>query len=923
MATHYNEPVDVASTCLTEEGTVFGGEKNLIKGLDNLIRLYEPQVVAVSTTCLAETIGEDVLAMLKRYQQERPQLGAAIVYCPSPGYGGTDFEGWFAALKAVVSHPLADPARHDGINVITGPISPADTRALKELLDSTALKYTLLPDISENLDGPYRLKYNRLPQGGTLFSEALKMAGARATLELSLTVPARLSPGKFLEEHFGVPLIKLALPVGLRDTDQFLASLKKLGGFISPKLRQARGRFIDAMLDSHKQSAMGRAAFFGQPDLVYSLVRLAEENGLKPKVAAVGTTSSEFLNLVCQNQDFLLDSELQVIDGADFDDIEEAVVKAQVNVLVGSSDGRRLAEKMDLPLVRCGFPIHDRAGGQRIRTVLYEGATDFLDLIVNSIRTRQEGSYRALIKREFFDTKESWESAQVLGAGAGADVLVAAPALLPGRSIQEVPESACGGGQSCCPPGPKSIHPCFSAGAAHHYARLHLPVAKGCNISCRYCLRKFDCVSESRPGVTSRVLTPAEALDRFLMAKKTLSNLSVVGIAGPGDSLANLRLTLETLRLIRERDPEILFCVSTNGLLLPSSVSRLAELGVSHLTITINTLDPRVGAKLYRYVTYNGSRYEGQAGAAILLANQLAGLKAAADASMIIKINSVLVDGINNDEIEKVASLAASLGASLGNVMKHISVPGTELAENPVVSSCEHQRVVELCGKHLTQMRHCQQCRADAAGRLGEDLLPLEPQAPPVDLGGLYKLPEAAALNECQMAEPAGRPEECQSDSTCFHRQLALVPVEPAQTERTPSAAATTVKIAVASGSGTVVDRHFGSVGRFLVFESDGTENRLLEIKTLAAGVGCGRCGGNDTVGGVKSKPPEGFIQKMVEACLECDAVLAIRIGDSPRQKLAAKGVACFTACGPVDEGVRAVARRLLADRAEAGSIAV
>ena len=165
-------------------------------------------------------------------------------------------------------------------------------------------------------------------------------------------------------------------------------------------------------------------------------------------------------------------------------------------------------------------------------------------------------------------------------------------------------------------------HPCYSADAHHNYARIHLPVAPSCNIQCNYCNRKFDCVNESRPGVTSEVLAPELAKEKFVWVKSKIHQLSVVGIAGPGDALANWESTKATIEKIKETNADVTFCLSTNGLMLPEYAEEVIALGVHHVTVTVNTLDPEIGAKIYKVVSYKGRNYEGIAGAELLLKNQ-------------------------------------------------------------------------------------------------------------------------------------------------------------------------------------------------------------------------------------------------------------------------------------------------------------
>jgi len=264
-------------------------------------------------------------------------------------------------------------------------------------------------------------------------------------------------------------------------------------------------------------------------------------------------------------------------------------------------------------------------------------------------------------------------------------------------------------------------HPCFGEHACKN-ARVHLPVAPECNIQCNYCLRNYDCMNESRPGVASKILSPTEALERYVKLKDAIPNLTVVGIAGPGDALANFENTRETFRLIREYDKNVTFCIATNGLMLPRYVAWLKELDVSHVTVTVNAVDPAIGAKIYRYVSYMGKTYAGAEGAAILLANQLAGIKMLYDAGILCKVNCVTLKGVNDHHIREVTKTVSELGAFMTNIMPHIPVKGSAFEGLERMTDKEIMALREQCGAHIKQMNHCRQCRSDAAGTLDEDV---------------------------------------------------------------------------------------------------------------------------------------------------------------------------------------------------------
>jgi nitrogen fixation protein NifB len=261
-------------------------------------------------------------------------------------------------------------------------------------------------------------------------------------------------------------------------------------------------------------------------------------------------------------------------------------------------------------------------------------------------------------------------------------------------------------------------HPCFG-GNRHKNGRIHLAVAPRCNIKCGYCDRKHDCANESRPGVTSRLLTPQQALEqvRGIMSDPNLGSLiKVVGIAGPGDPLANDE-TFETFRLVKAEFPELLFCLSTNGLLLPDRIQDLAGIDLHSLTVTINAVDPEVAAKVYRHVSYRGSTYRGVEGTEILIRNQFEGVRLAADLGLVIKVNTVLIPGINDDQVPLIAEKVSEAGAFVMNVMPII--PQAELAEVPRPSPEYLEQVRAANEQIIAQFRGCQQCRADAVGLIG------------------------------------------------------------------------------------------------------------------------------------------------------------------------------------------------------------
>lgn len=265
-------------------------------------------------------------------------------------------------------------------------------------------------------------------------------------------------------------------------------------------------------------------------------------------------------------------------------------------------------------------------------------------------------------------------------------------------------------------------HPCFDIEAKHSHARVHLPVAPKCNIQCNYCNRKFDCVNESRPGVSSAVLSPYQAVEYLKELDTKIEKLSVIGIAGPGDPFANAEETLTTMRLVKQQFPDKIFCLSTNGLNLKPYIDEIAELGVTHVTITINAVDPEITAKIYAWVRDGIKIYRGIEGATLMLNRQLECIPLLKAKGITVKINSVIVPGINDNHIAEVAKKVKELGADVMNCIP--MVPSTEIAfgDIPEPDKAMIYKVRTLAKEHIDMMTHCSRCRADAAGLLGQDM---------------------------------------------------------------------------------------------------------------------------------------------------------------------------------------------------------
>ncbi len=262
-------------------------------------------------------------------------------------------------------------------------------------------------------------------------------------------------------------------------------------------------------------------------------------------------------------------------------------------------------------------------------------------------------------------------------------------------------------------------HPCFSVEAHKRSGRIHLPVAPECNVQCGYCIRKYDCVNESRPGVASVVLSAEEAIERVDAVVGRQGDIAAIGIAGPGDPLAN-EATFATLGLVRRYHPEAIGCVSTNGLALPDRVADLVAVGVRSLTVTINAVMPETAAEVYLWVTGpNGERLRGIEAGECIVSRQWEGLRKAVAAGLVVKVNSVYIPGVNDMELPMIAHLARDCGAHMHNILPLIPQNKFKNATPPTPAEIHAMRAE--CGEYLSQMSHCNQCRADACGLIGKD----------------------------------------------------------------------------------------------------------------------------------------------------------------------------------------------------------
>lgn len=445
-------------------------------------------------------------------------------------------------------------------------------------------------------------------------------------------------------------------------------------------------------------------------------------------------------------------------------------------------------------------------------------------------------------------------------------------------------------------------HPCYSEQAHHHYARMHVAVAPACNIQCHYCNRKYNCANESRPGVVSELLTPAQAVKKTLVVAAKIPQLTVLGIAGPGDPLANPERTFATFRALAEQAPDIKLCVSTNGLALPEYVDELTKYNIEHVTITINCIDPTIGAQIYPWIFWKNRRVRGVKAAEILIEQQQKGLEMLVARGMLVKVNSVMIPGVNDQHLITVNQIVKQKGAFIHNITPliaeaaHGTFYGIMGQRGP--TSAELKALQDACEGEMNLMRHCRQCRADAIGFLGEDR------------GSEFTLKNIEAMEVDYQAAMARRAQvhaeieeklaqqrhQTTSETVQF---ITLDTLRPPKKKKTRS-----VLMAVATKGGGIINQHFGHAKEFLIYEASSEGAKFVgHSKTELY------CTGEDTCGEAESR-----LSKIMKALEGCEAVLCAKIGFEPWNQLEAAGIQPNGehAMEPIEDAVMAVYQEML-----------
>ncbi len=389
LTRHYKEPVMAATSSFTEGSSVFGGQANLLQAIDNIFTIYDPEVIAVHTTCLSETIGDDVNQIAgKAIEEGKIPEGKYLIYANTPSYVGSHITGFSNMVQSIAkTFPEPSDVKTDTINIIPGWVEPSDMREIKRITKEMGVNTIMFPDTSDVLDAPQSGEHVFYPKGGTKIADIKKAGASRYTLALGHF--CSVAGAKALEKKAKVPFQELDIPIGISATDRFVSRLAKFtGNGVSESIEDERGRLMDMITDMHQYLYGKRVALFGDPDQLIPLTEFLLDLDMKPVYVISGSMGKEFMSRM---NDLIAKRlpEAVVKNGpqADMFYLHQLIKNEPVDLLIGNTYGKYIARDEDIPFLRFGFPIIDRVGHSYFSSVGYTGAlrmlTKILDLFLD------------------------------------------------------------------------------------------------------------------------------------------------------------------------------------------------------------------------------------------------------------------------------------------------------------------------------------------------------------------------------------------------------------------------------------------------------------------------------------------------------------------------------------------------------------
>lgn len=383
LTRHFKEPVMASTSSFTEGASVFGGGSNLKTAVKNIFSLYNPEIIAVHTTCLSETIGDDLNTIINQVQPDVPE-GKYVIHTNTPSYVGSHVTGYSNMTKSMISYLAQNNGNKNGkINILPGFVSPGDMREIKNLLSALGIENIMLPDTSGVLDGAMTGKFEMYPSGGTQVKDIIDTGNSNLTLALGSFCSEAAAIE--LEKKCKVPMKVLNTPIGIEATDRLISELAKITtGSVAASIEEERGQLVDLMLDSQAYFSGKKVAIYGDPDVVYSLTEFVISLGMIPKFVITGTPGESFKReveaLFAKNN---IDGKVK--SSADLFQLHQWMKNEPVDLLMGNTHGKFIARAEDTPLIRIGFPILDRYAHQYFPVVGYKGAIRLIEMMSNAI----------------------------------------------------------------------------------------------------------------------------------------------------------------------------------------------------------------------------------------------------------------------------------------------------------------------------------------------------------------------------------------------------------------------------------------------------------------------------------------------------------------------------------------------------------
>lgn len=387
LSRHFKEPAMASSSAFTEGASVFGGGSNLKTAVKNVFDIYNPDIIAVHTTCLSETIGDDLRSYIM--ETDIPE-GKLVVHSNTPSFVGSHINGYFNMMCGFMNYLTEKTGTSNGKTAIfPGFVNPGDMRELKRIAKLMNVPYTMFPDTSGVMDAPMTGRFEMYPKGGTTLPEIRGLGDCDQVLALG-TITS-LEPAEQLKKKFKVPFTMLPLPVGIEATDRFIMELAKISKDDVPyELEEQRGQLVDILLDSNQYTYEKTVALYGDPDIIIGMTALCLEMGMIPKYVITGTPKADFTREVNAMLEKYGITDSVVKANADLFELHQLIKNESVDMLIGNSYGKAIAKAEDIPLVRAGFPILDRYVHSYMPLVGYAGAIRMAERITNTLMDRQD-----------------------------------------------------------------------------------------------------------------------------------------------------------------------------------------------------------------------------------------------------------------------------------------------------------------------------------------------------------------------------------------------------------------------------------------------------------------------------------------------------------------------------------------------------